>query len=374
MRNLEENVSTMRRAARVIALVLALVLAPVLARAQETPWPTSFAPDALASYHDQFVQGIIVIRAGEPGEPLSAAAAALRQGYTQSRISSLVMDDQALGQTAGLADAEIVARVKHLPVSHVAIVRVFAGAPGEPFTAVVTIFDKTTGAVATAFSVRAGERLQPKAAPSPEPASADATQAPDEQVADTPPPPPPPDDALEKAMDRYDQEFIWFAGTLLVADNGEVLTTDVPVKGRYREPLEGARFYEAVNRPDLALRYRKRDGSRKMVGFLGVASIAGGVAASVYRFSEDETDPGVGSLVLLAGGSVLITVAFVMDPHPVPPSQARALADQHNTALRKELGLPDDYQAKPLSRARDRLRLAPFASAEGGGLSVWGQF
>jgi hypothetical protein len=365
-----------------LATLLLLGAAP--AWSSPARWQKSFPPRALASYHDAGLTGVIVVRAGERSASLDAAASALRQGYLRSNTFGLVMDDGTLGPVEGLGDHDIVSKAGHLPISHIAVIRVFAGAKNAPATAVVTVYDKA-GSVEATFSVKANESLPARAAAKPDP-----TDAEPEPITIEKTPAPGAAEAVtfgEDARTAYEREFIWFQDVYLTY-NYAVTRYSLAFQGRHRTPLQGSQFYRAVGRDDLATRYTIRRRIR-LIGILGGTAVTLGGFAYAYLGREDcdafggdfnacldrNQDRFTRGLVIGLVGAGVSAITVFINPHPVSPGKARALVDEHNTALREKLGLPRDHDATPTSlRARPGVQLSSFAGPRGGGLLVHGTF
>lgn len=128
----------------------------------------------------------------------------------------------------------------------------------------------------------------------------------------------------------------------------------VAYQGKYKRPLEGADFYDAVLRPDLAARYRSRVAVKTVLKVAGpVSGVLGllyamGVFHSCAEFdvSCKQTRTYVG-LGMIGGGVVANWVGYALDSDPVSRSEARELVDQYNTQLRDRLQL----QPKPVGPA-----------------------
>lgn len=226
-------------------------------------------------------------------------------------------------------------------------------------------------------------RAQPSAPAAP---AAVVPQAPAAQAA-------PADAALAAAKQRYQKEYIWFEDVYFRSERGNSSWRETHAfRGKYKEPLEGARFYETLGRADLASRYRKRHTTR--IGLLGAggALFLGGCLYPLVDslMKEDcsessdfsgcveshlEVTPLVYAGIMVGAGGLLMAIGFNVDSHPLSPSEARTLADEHNTKLRNELGLPADWEPKRVSEATaPSLRIVPMASTSGGGLVLTGTF
>lgn len=191
----------------------------------------------------------------------------------------------------------------------------------------------------------------------------------------------------------FDSKYVWFEDYVAVSMNtGMVVRSwSTPYEGRYRRPLRPDEFYIKVGRPDYAAQYsakqRRRIGLMAAGGALmGAGLLAFGISTGVYLssnlnatincgFSGPCTTPtynptplyvgaGIFTFTMLGGMSLLI-VGIVTNPHPVPPHEARRLADEYNQGLRQQLGLA----AGAMSMLR-RTQLTPFLGPQGGLLAA----
>jgi hypothetical protein len=190
-----------------------------------------------------------------------------------------------------------------------------------------------------------------------------------------------------------------------------------PYRGKYKEPLAAAEFYEYVGRPDLAASYEQRASKRRSLFAVGLTAGAVGLALGgygIYKASSPKSafDFGVsgctditcsqaaqaradqanasersGSVPYLVGGFGLAAVgvalfgwAVAIDPNPVDAPGARRLADEYNKRLRAELGLapiatgPSGSEAAPLPAPEGwpptLLMVAPLLAPKTAGLAV----
>jgi len=122
-----------------------------------------------------------------------------------------------------------------------------------------------------------------------------------------------------------------------------------------RTPIEGADFYEAVDRPDLAASYRTRNAVHLALGLGGLVVAMGGDAyvlsgmnfgachdlplltpayqACAARADDERASKAAIGLGIAAVGSVAFFVGAFLDPHPVDAPTRRRLADEHNRKL-----------------------------------------
>lgn len=362
-------------------------------------WKASFSPDTLAVQHEETeeaIEGVIVVAAGPPSTALMQAASALEDAYRKSKLAKLVMSGESLGPVKGLGDPDIVARADHLPVSHIAIVRVFPGAEGEPRTAVVTIYDKS-GAVALSFTAKEGEAAtaqdRPQATGKPDTKDnkidegkgkgvqgtaqkTDGKTWTEVTVPDTRSSKPGlTGKELAEAEKLFRQSEISFK---------EIRKTDrlpkewnrstVIYLGDKKKELKGPEFYRTVGRDDLALGYRKRNNKRWYVmgGGAAIGAIAIGYGLSTRQdcdsllpaeqgACDDQNFKRLGITMTAAGAAVMIGTLYwhFYNPHPVGAKEARALADRHNNKIRRGLDLPVPLELAPLSEPRPATGPAP---------------
>lgn len=161
--------------------------------------------------------------------------------------------------------------------------------------------------------------------------------------------------------------------------------------GELDQRLDPHEFYRLVGRPDLADAYDHRH--RVMLGGLVVGGV--GMTASLValiamrptlqidscaatdpnyqmcldaantKFLDEQQDAMLVGFGLLGVGTIGLVVGlwYHYHPHPISEDEAKQLADQHNQALRRTLGLPIvDVQ------------LAPIATASSGGFALSGRF
>ncbi|MFH0902813.1 MAG: hypothetical protein V2A73_19455 [Pseudomonadota bacterium] len=347
------------RPSRILAaavLVVTLVHGSVAATAAENEkddWSKSFDPKTVASGIPVGESGdlaLVVVAAGPVSLSVEAAASALEQALRASGRPKLVMDDAGLGSMESLDDAAIVARCSYLPITHVAVVRIFPGQPGQPTQAVVTFYAKAGGEAVAAVAAPAGGTAVPtNTAAIGSGVSASTVEAvlearrgrrqrPPRQVT--------PATAVdsEAARQQFERRYVVF---------GRPQDGEEPFLGKQRTSLGGAEFYNAVGRPDLAARFSSRQRVRNLFGT--GALIAGGVGlfALVIGASADcsyeDVECGVGSvfsvvmgLELLAVGVAGGVVVSLVQAHPVPSSTRIQIADDHNRRLRRQLGLPEE--------------------------------
>lgn len=252
------------------SLLWALPLVALVARpvwAEESAWNKAFTPDPVCSYLPAGKNDVLVATAGEIPASQATAPKALENAFRSCGRVGLVMDATSLGPVAGMDDARIVKRAGGMPVNRVSILRLFPAGPREPWRAVVTTYDKA-GNVVGAFSATAGTPLEksggggavsPGEGLSARTADEVAGQVATYRATNT------------QAQESYDQSFIGFDDWAAITQTGQVVRTwTQPWQGKYRRPLEGADFYRALGRNDLAERYRSSRSTKIAITVLGV--------------------------------------------------------------------------------------------------------
>ena len=341
---------------------------PVEAPPQVASWDQTFTAETVRP-HD--TRSVLVVPSGE-GEAYRAAvqaSQALLKVIQAQPTTKLAMDASGLGQTEGSSDEAILAKVKPLPVDTVVLMRAFAtDTPGQ-HTLVINWFDKATGTLRYAQSVRQGEPLPAPAAQSQVGVSAATQEAIGEQQQEA-------KLNIDEAVKAYESSYVWFEEwTGVNAQTGQVLANwAVPYKGKFKEPLEHEEFYLAVDRPELAEEYTSSLYLKRGFQITGWTALLGGGAYMLYsvisNIGEDcdiedadgisSTDPAceeqqseevkdgliLGGAVSV-GGAILATIGGFINPHPVDAPEARRLAAEYNEKRRKELGLPASKESRP---------------------------
>jgi len=331
-----------------------------LALAASTDWTATFGPNETGTYVEAHAK-LLVVPAGTPAAPAQEATTALVAALRQSGKADLVMTAEPLGDVSALDDQAIVKKAAALPVSRIAVVRVFPGATGQPSTAVVSIYDKsgtatgalsgTSGQLLTAMTGSAGN----------EGVSSSAVSAITHVQKEA-------EEGNKKAQEEYDLKFVGFDDGITVnARTGALLATwSIPFQGKYKKPLEGVDFYQAIGREDLAAKFNQVMAVRNPLVYSGLALIAVGLAVPLVGFvTTDWSTPYNYSPVSLFAGLGISVVGFTlwgvgihMDPNPVTAIEARQLVDEHNTSLRKKLGLPPLRASLQIGGDRLGLRLS----------------
>jgi hypothetical protein len=163
----------------------------------------------------------------------------------------------------------------------------------------------------------------------------------------------------ESPAETWELGYVGFREMIELDSNGR--RTWSAYRGKYRQTLDGADFYEAVDRPDLASAYRRRHTTKLTLVTGGIAVSAVGLLLAVRGRSTGD--------LLLAGGLVPVGVSFLIDLDPVGETEARMLADQHNKALRRALTAPPPEVHNVLS-----WQVAPLVGPSAGGVTLSASF
>ncbi len=342
-----------------LTAIFSLLSMPAFAQGD---WSTSLPTETVSTYLSGEGLKVIVVPAG--ADDSTAAAGALRKSLSGASNVALVMDSASLGDVKSLEDRAIVGKVENLPIDLVGIVRVFAGDGGS--TAVVTFYAKD-GAAHSAFTVSEGKTLEPNEAASAPLAGEGVSTAASTAVASSTSTS---TKSREEAIDEFERRFVWFQDWVTYSgETGAYMGSyAVPLKGKYREPLEGAEFYDAIDRPDLADQYRKNARFKTATGIPAAFLYLGGIGLGTWGLVRGITNAqdreeyndvtgefevveegcftcgnwplwtGIG---MFGGAIVLSIVNGTVDLWPTEPPESRRLADEFNKKLAKELGLTD---------------------------------
>jgi len=144
-----------------------------------------------------------------------------------------------------------------------------------------------------------------------------------------------------------------------------------PYQGELKTRLEPTEFFKLVGRSDLEQAYRRR--RTMMLGlYWGGTALAAG-SAMLGLASLDDGHGSIGRLqhAALAGLCVGLTAVAAgrwlqRSPQPISENEAKAMADQYNTRLRRELGLPVATRARP---GRD-VHVLPYVGARDAGVAL----
>ena len=332
-------------------------------------WRAAFVAERVVAHHRPRSIAIFAggDRRGDSGAAVLSAAVALGEAYRGAGVEP-VPEPEGLGDLDGLDDPAIVARAASTQAESIAVVRVLSGGPR--LRALVSIYDRRA-ALVTAYTTTAGEPVRP---PGPEsggpPGAATATAK----------PPLAQDGEPGRAQQEYARRSI-----SMKWDPDDVEPDYYVWTSLGERAVDGAEFYDAVGRADLAASVRRRRSG-------GVtALVVGGIlvnAAFLYPLlnscdgSFDEVDScfesrwltalGVAAAGFAVGG---VGLYHVIRRDPLDPPERVGLAREYNGRLRRELGLPQEVgQIDRADRAFVSLGLAPFVGENGGGMSLVGRF
>jgi hypothetical protein len=357
----------------------------------EAEWQKSFPADKLLTYLPDDQEGVIVVAAGDHAQA-EPAADTIERALRSTNAHNPVMNDDVLADNAKVDDETIIEKTKHLPVLYVTVVRVF-GDEGQPAMAVVTFYDKDTGESVSAFSTERGQPMPATEQPSSSADSGVSQEAADavSETTETS------EKTVEGAKQEYLENFVWFQDIVGVNESGGVVGQwTTAYRGKFKEPLEGADFYEEVGRPDLADEYRTNSTLRWTGLIVGYTAAIGGTLLlfagedTVWcsdRYTDDIYGESAGykkceayndriedenerlmftGLGISVGGLLVAGIATFYNPHPVDAPEARRLANTHNKNLRKDLGLSDSPEAAKMKWSLD----VDAMPGEGGGLRL----
>lgn len=157
---------------------------------------------------------------------------------------------------------------------------------------------------------------------------------------------------------EYDRRSVEIFDATTVTPHGGVVHATVPLLGKYKEPLDTPGFFDAVEQPALADRYREKERVKTALVALGASltmagaamgvggGIAWGTACSGAEITHRPCDPTTGEAIALSGVGAFaagLTFTIVGGSIGLPgytTEQAHDWADAHNQRLRDELGLP----------------------------------
>lgn len=389
-------------AALLAALAFLAILLPSKA-ARADAWAKTFVAAAVSTYVPANA-GVLVVPAGRSVQAAEAARA-LKEALESSRPKGSVFDEKALGPGAeGLDDRTLVQRAGNLPVQAIATVRVFPSGGRE--SAVITIYDRENRVI-SAFTATKGAPLQPGSGVVNKVSLAEpAPLLPSNPESQSKVPMSDADAALAAARAaaraEYDQRYVGFMN---LAGATDVLTPSswpTPFRSSLQRALYGETFYEAIEQPELAERYRQR--RRKQIGLVAGGGAIAGVGILVglsialvsldkpgtectdwdpvqqhcFNYATDQSGVAAGLTVVglsVAGGLAVSLVGVFMNPHPVSLDEARVLTDEYNRKLRREVGLDGPVSEAPRPAGpRFGWTVAPSVGPTGGGLSVLGRF
>lgn len=169
-----------------------------------------------------------------------------------------------------------------------------------------------------------------------------------------------PEETFERRfVDFESQTVIIYSG---MRPSGRLWT---PYQGKYHRPLKGVAFYEAIERPDLAASYSRRNALDWSLSLGGWSATLGGL----YLIADRH---GAVGLSLVGVGVTALIAAWILEPEPVEEPEAREAADVYNKRLKGRLGL-GPQQGRPPTPATT-LGFVPFVTTSMGGLGMVGSF
>lgn len=327
------------------------------AEALAADWQQTFPTPEIASYVETGRTRWMVVAAGTAAAAGTAsardAALALENALRLSGRTSLVMNDQSLGDISTLDDAALVKKASAFPVDGIAVVRVFPGAPGKPASAVVTLYNKA-GELLTALAAEEGKPIS--AAQPTSGAGQGVTSVASEvasQVITTGMDP----EAAEKKREEFETSAVSVDVLDLYNTAGVKLRSKILLyQGKFKKPLTPEEFYALAERPDLvakAAAHREQLNQQKVGALL--AMMGGGVimVLPIYMASQTQTEPpnvivslAVGG-VMTVGGSILWAHATKQDINPLTLQENGEVVDAYNKGLKKRLGLTSMLRPTP---------------------------
>jgi hypothetical protein len=378
-------------------------------------WSTTFATEPVATHLQGSALRVVVVTAGSESADSKEASQALEAALKATKKARVVVSSASLGKFTAMDDEAIVKKCAKLPLDVVITVRAFDGDEGA--TVIVTLYDKA-GEVLSAFSAEKGRKIAARSEDAPlevskasrtvkkvigEPVAKASTEASETSGGLEAP--------QEIGNDAYDTKYIGFEQWVGINRYGAVVSTwSTPYQGKYHRELSNAEFYEIVERPDLAEKYRAKNRVRLGLGLgLGLGGVVAGATmvgvgtamalgsssgggCRVYGIPTTinpypgcleyaPTSGGIGVGLLISGSVLSLAgivggmVAMFMNPHPVKPHEALALADSYNKKLRKKAnGELEEEKPSPDKTAKLSWEIAPSFSGSGGGVVVGGTF
>lgn len=360
--------------------------------APSTDWngreEASFATPNLETYLDT-TGSVIVVAAGAPSPALEAARSKIETQLDGSSKVSKVLDHTMAGDTSTADDEKIANRLTAYPVDRIVIVRAFPD--DDSAIVVVSVVDKT-GRVVSGFNVPIGTPVpanqgtastpqeNPGAGVSDDAASAVSSTV--EQI----------EDESKSKIAEYNRKFLYLQNIYGVrVDTGQIVSSAIFVRqGLQRKPVDGGEFYEIIERPDLAKKYKVRRGLRLGLGIglplAGLGIALGGTPLLVQgldRLSQPEFGAGPqptpehdrmvrDSIIMFSvGGGLMLTgvmVSALLRSHPVKGNELYDLVDTYNRKLLERLGLSEEDIA-----VKD-LQVGMGMANNGGGISLSGRF
>jgi hypothetical protein len=171
-------------------------------------------------------------------------------------------------------------------------------------------------------------------------------------------------------VETYQQGFVDFASSVVFSGSAfSVGRTWVPYLGKYHRTLDGASFYQTIERPDLLRAYRRR----QIIGWSLVLGGVGSIAGGLYLGSRG--DGGRAETILIGAGIVGLIAGHFIDADPIDEVGARYAADEYNKSLKRRLGLapPQPGPAGP-PRRQPELTFIPLANPSAFAIGAVGTF
>lgn len=318
-------------------LFSALILLAAPPSAEE--WAGSFPVSNTSAYLPP--SSDVVVIAGRSGPQTVAAASAVADAFQKGGRAKSVRTGETLGDVSKLDDAAIVQKCISLPVTVIAIVRVFSSNDG--LRAIVTLLRKSGAEFAALTTLKGKPVRPPEKSATGEGVSAGAAES-ILSVAELG------SAGAGSTEGKYLERFVWFGEVL---DGSDIRLKGIqPLQGKYRKRLSWSRFYGEVGRQDLKASYRRNRLVRGSIMLGGVGAIAAAIAAPLGDDNSLRAGIGIAGVVGIGG-------AYLWDPQPIRFSEARRLADEHNARVKQELGL-----SRLVREPRVRIAIAPDASGK----------
>jgi hypothetical protein len=392
-----------------LATVLLVALAPSLAVAQD--WRSAMPADAVQSYMPADAKRVIIVPAGDHSDDAADVADAMVSAIDSREGTTAVIVD---GIAAGADDDEaILERASSLAADVVLVVRVFKAENSGASTAVGTIYVDGDDAF-SAFAVEAGEALEARRSPTDERAAskdepADTSEdpaderEPAEQDAQDPSEGVSPgasaavesvqtdnEKSIETRLTALESRVLFVSEFRIHGSDGSTESRLTFYRGVHRQEISPEAFFEELDRPELAVQYRKAKTLRTTVAIASVTGLLGGAVLLTYgatRYGDCsgaaiscEEQRARSNIVMLSGGSILalgiggLIALEATDPFPISPAKARELAYNYNKDLSEELDVPDAYEPFSTNRKPIEIDIGAVPLDGGLGLSLSGRF
>lgn len=172
------------------------------------------------------------------------------------------------------------------------------------------------------------------------------------------------------ARAEYERKYLTVTDTVTVSAGESASSYDLG-RGKYRKSVRDTDFLRLVGRSDQAQRLEQ---TRKVqLGLFSVGVIAAGVGTvvEIHHRSKDPTSSPLAGRLSLGSGIAMMVISLLIEPRPLPASEARELADRYNQRLRQRLS--DHARARAPRHAVDWVAV-PYLDREGGGMTFRGRF